>query len=313
MEKSVQSASYEKLMHDYVLKQKRFKYIVKQIQKSIISCEYKNKGYSLNEYVKKKWNISQAQAYRYLISAKVMDVLDEFEIQPNYVNLCKILYNHAKTSEQLKLLWKTLLKKANGKPYYINSSHVSKTWKELYNDKKYSDICHYEDNIIKKIENSLSNNLINSKINSNKRLNSESTNCHTFENTKVTLPFSSSKSEIISTNQTRSLPLSTVSSKSTFSHQAVPIISYNMPVFSPITTTVSSIMPSITIPPLTSSNPIVTSNIPNISSTINEINGTYFNQNQIISSNESIITLYYIQSPIPIKNSIYPPYQIHQL
>jgi len=46
-------------MHDYVLKQKRFKYIVKQIQKSIISCEYKNKGYSLNEYVKKKWNISQ--------------------------------------------------------------------------------------------------------------------------------------------------------------------------------------------------------------------------------------------------------------
>ncbi|KAG4092793.1 hypothetical protein H8356DRAFT_1429195 [Neocallimastix lanati (nom. inval.)] len=170
MEKSIPNVSYEKLIHDYILKQKRFKYDVKQIQKSIISCDYKKKGYSLNEYVKKKWNISQKEAYRFLIAAKVMDTLDEFEIQPNYINLCKSLYNYAKTSDQLKLLWKTLLKEANGKPYCINSSHVSKTWKELCNNKKYSNICHYEDTIIKKLGTSL----LNSKSNNNNNINSSS-------------------------------------------------------------------------------------------------------------------------------------------
>ncbi|KAG4096741.1 hypothetical protein H8356DRAFT_1309411 [Neocallimastix lanati (nom. inval.)] len=147
MEQSSSNVSYEKLIQDYISKQRRFKYLVKQIQKAIESCEYKRHGYSLNEFTKKNWNISQIEAYRYIIAAKVMDQLQEFEIQPNYVNLCKSLYNYAKTPEQLKLLWKTLLNKAKGRPYYINSSHVSKTWKELYQDKKYTHICHYEESI----------------------------------------------------------------------------------------------------------------------------------------------------------------------
>jgi len=59
METPISNNSYEKLINDYVLKQKRFKYLVKQIQMTINACEYKKYGYSLSEYVKRKWNISQ--------------------------------------------------------------------------------------------------------------------------------------------------------------------------------------------------------------------------------------------------------------
>jgi len=55
----------------------------------------------------------------------------------------------------MKLLWGSLLNKAQNRPDCINSSHVSKAWKELCNDKKYFHICHFEEDIMSKIEESL--------------------------------------------------------------------------------------------------------------------------------------------------------------
>jgi len=48
-----------------------------------------------------------------------------------------------------------ILKKINKNVDLINSTIVAKTWNELRNDKKYSYICHYEDSIMTKFENSL--------------------------------------------------------------------------------------------------------------------------------------------------------------
>ncbi|ORX45735.1 hypothetical protein BCR36DRAFT_107800, partial [Piromyces finnis] len=55
----------------------------------------------------------------------------------------------------MKLLWEAVLKKSNNQPDNINSSHITKIWKELCLDKRYSHICHYEDDIINKVEKSL--------------------------------------------------------------------------------------------------------------------------------------------------------------
>ncbi|KAL6591729.1 hypothetical protein U3516DRAFT_570081 [Neocallimastix sp. 'constans'] len=142
------------LSNAYLQKQNTFVALVKEVQFSLISKEYKKQGYSLNEFIKMKWNISQAQAYRYLICAKVLDQLKEFEIKPSYERLCRSLYNNAKTSSQMKLLWSTVLIKAGGRPDFINSTHISKIWKELSQNKRYDDICHFEDNIMNKIEKS---------------------------------------------------------------------------------------------------------------------------------------------------------------
>jgi hypothetical protein len=55
----------------------------------------------------------------------------------------------------MKLLWSTVLIKAGGRPDFINSTHISKIWKELSQNKQYDDICHFEDNIMNKVEKSL--------------------------------------------------------------------------------------------------------------------------------------------------------------
>ncbi|OUM57338.1 hypothetical protein PIROE2DRAFT_17716, partial [Piromyces sp. E2] len=95
------------------------------------------------------------QAYRYLLCAKIIDQLEEFEIQPNYERLCRSLNKYAKTTQQLKLLWGMILKKINNNVDLITSSLVSKTWNELCKDKTYSHICHFEESIITKVENSI--------------------------------------------------------------------------------------------------------------------------------------------------------------
>eukprot|EP00833_Pecoramyces_ruminatium_P006439 jgi/Orpsp1_1/1180471/evm.model.c7180000073546.1 len=141
----------------YLKKQNSFKILVKDVQFSLQSKEYKNLNCSLDEFVKMKWNISKylVKAYRYLISAKVIDQLQEFEIQPCYERICRALFNVAKTQKQMKLLWSSILKSAGNRPDSINSSHVKKMWKILCNDKKYSKICHFEDEIMNKVEKSL--------------------------------------------------------------------------------------------------------------------------------------------------------------
>jgi len=50
---------YNRYNNIYFSKQRKFKCLVKRVQKAIITKEYKKQGYSLNNYVKKNWNISQ--------------------------------------------------------------------------------------------------------------------------------------------------------------------------------------------------------------------------------------------------------------
>jgi len=95
----------------YFEKQNAFVTLMKDVQISLNSKKYKVDGYSFKDYIKMRWNISQAQAYRYLICAKVLDQLEEFEIKPSYERLCRSLNNIVKTPVQMKLLWSTILKK----------------------------------------------------------------------------------------------------------------------------------------------------------------------------------------------------------
>ncbi|ORY44582.1 hypothetical protein LY90DRAFT_671597 [Neocallimastix californiae] len=165
------NAIFETIYSTYIEKQKKFKDLVKSVQYHLNLKEYKKQGYSFDEYVKMKWNISKAQAYRYLISAKVLDQLEEFDIQPSYERLCRSLNSYAKTTLQLKLLWKTILNKIGTTPDNISCLFVAKVWKELCNDKRYSNICHYEENIIDRVEKTLNK---YSKSIKHKQLNSKS-------------------------------------------------------------------------------------------------------------------------------------------
>ncbi|KAG4101949.1 hypothetical protein H8356DRAFT_1033258 [Neocallimastix lanati (nom. inval.)] len=184
----------------YFEKQKKFVALVKDIQISLNLKEYKKQGYTFNQYIKMKWNISQAQAYRYLICAKVLDQLEEFEIKPSYERLCKSLSKVAKTPAEIKILWSVILKKTGGRPNCINSTHINNIWKEICFSKKYSDVCKYEGDIMNKIEKSLNkfenekkhkqinnnnnnnnnNSNINIKINNNNNIN----NCNNSNNFK---------------------------------------------------------------------------------------------------------------------------------
>eukprot|EP00833_Pecoramyces_ruminatium_P015339 jgi/Orpsp1_1/1189371/evm.model.d7180000071489.1 len=46
------------LFNIYLEKQRKFVALVKDIQSSLNSKEYKNQGYSLGQYSKMRWNIS---------------------------------------------------------------------------------------------------------------------------------------------------------------------------------------------------------------------------------------------------------------
>ncbi|OUM64373.1 hypothetical protein PIROE2DRAFT_8845 [Piromyces sp. E2] len=119
----------------YFAKQEKFRKLAMEIKKSL----------DAKEYIK-------IEAYRYLLSAKVLDQLNEFTIQPNYECLCRSLAKYAKTTQQMKLLWSTILLKVNGQLNMITTTYVSKVWKELCTDSKYSHICHFEDDIMNKVD-----------------------------------------------------------------------------------------------------------------------------------------------------------------
>ncbi|OUM64377.1 hypothetical protein PIROE2DRAFT_8849 [Piromyces sp. E2] len=127
----------------YLDKQTNFKNLVMNIKTSLESKEYNTLGQNLNDY-----HVS----YRYLLSAKVLDQLKEFTIQPNYECLCRALAKYAKTTPQMKLLWTNILLKVNDKLNMITTMLVSKVWKELCNDKRYYHICHYEDDLMNKVD-----------------------------------------------------------------------------------------------------------------------------------------------------------------
>jgi len=190
-----------KYQNSYFEKQESFKALVREIQHFLQSKEGKPENCSVEEYIRKKWNISKTQAYRYVISAKVIDQLAEFEIQPCYERICRALYNCAKTPNQMKLLWGSVLQMAGSNPDSINSSHVTKMWKKLCADNKYSKICHFEDEIMNKIEVSLNkhskemkhkqlNNLLSPKSNTSSpvvSLNGTMNNTNTMNNSNSQL------------------------------------------------------------------------------------------------------------------------------
>ncbi|KAL6631914.1 hypothetical protein U3516DRAFT_775570 [Neocallimastix sp. 'constans'] len=72
------------------------------------------------------------KTYRYLISAKVLDQLEEFEILPCCENLCRFLYNCTETPEQIKLLWRTVINNMGSNPESINVSYVRQIWNEFF-------------------------------------------------------------------------------------------------------------------------------------------------------------------------------------
>jgi hypothetical protein len=178
----------------YFEKQRKFVALIKEIQNSLNSKEYKNQGYTFNEYIKIKWNISQAQAYRYLLCGRVLDQLEEFEIKPSYERLCKALATVAKTPIQMKILWSAILKKTGGRPDCVNSTHVNNIWKEICSNKNYSDICKYEGDIMNKIEKSLSkfeNEKKHKRLNSNKEINKLNNNNNNININNININISS--------------------------------------------------------------------------------------------------------------------------
>ncbi|OUM64374.1 hypothetical protein PIROE2DRAFT_20526 [Piromyces sp. E2] len=52
----------------------------------------------------------------------------------------------------MKLLWSTILLKINGQLNMITITYVGKIWKELCTDSRYSHICHFEDDIMNKVD-----------------------------------------------------------------------------------------------------------------------------------------------------------------
>ncbi|KAG4083183.1 hypothetical protein H8356DRAFT_968439 [Neocallimastix lanati (nom. inval.)] len=116
---------YNRQLTSYLIKQKKFLSFIKNIQNTIETKNYKKEGYTFDSFVKKKWNITKAQIYRYLIAAKILDQLKEFEILPNYERLCRCIAKLAKTPEQVKLLWKTVLDKVSFSYDSLNSNYGS--------------------------------------------------------------------------------------------------------------------------------------------------------------------------------------------
>ncbi|OUM61623.1 hypothetical protein PIROE2DRAFT_12317 [Piromyces sp. E2] len=82
------------------------------------------KNFNLKSFYLEKQNKFISLAYRYLLCAKVIEKLKEYEIKPSYERLHNII-----------------------------TSNINKYWtEELCMNKQYSHICHYEDNIISKVE-----------------------------------------------------------------------------------------------------------------------------------------------------------------
>jgi len=85
----------------------------------------------------------------------------------------------------MKLLWSSILLKVNNRLDLITTTLVGKVWNDIYHDKKYFHICHYEEDIINKID-------IKLKERSNqlrkKQMNYVSNNANTSTSTSFTYP-----------------------------------------------------------------------------------------------------------------------------
>ncbi|ORX52515.1 hypothetical protein BCR36DRAFT_30547 [Piromyces finnis] len=115
----------------YQKKQERFKKTAFGVQTIVSRKLYRAANLTVEEYFRKKWNISRAQVYRFLDAADVLRQLKDFTFTPRHELLCRTLKHYAKTSEHMVILWQAVLDKAKDKLTSINSGLITKVWNEL--------------------------------------------------------------------------------------------------------------------------------------------------------------------------------------
>jgi len=127
----------------------------------------------------------------------------------------------------MKLLWSTILKKTDNKPEYINSNYISKVWNELCKNEKYSHICHFEDDIMTKVEKSLNHHSSNKKHKQLKSIKSRS-QINNLPSPTFSESLSESSSEFSSSisNNNINNSLSPISNCSSISNETIPINNY---------------------------------------------------------------------------------------
>ncbi|OUM64387.1 hypothetical protein PIROE2DRAFT_8860 [Piromyces sp. E2] len=268
---------------NYLHKQVKFKSLVKEVQTSLDSKEYVKLGLSFDQFVK---------AYRYLLSAKVSNQLEEFTVQPNYECLCRTLAKYAKTTSQMKLLWSSILKKVNNKLELITTPLVTKVWKELSSNKQYSHICHFEDEIMNKLE----------KYSVNKQLKRIQMN-------KSTGNSSNTSSTSTNVNQCNSISYS-------YSSVSTPTISYSTPTISYSTPTISYSIPPTTSTTSSSSTIIYSGNTYNsvANNYYSPVNSPHFIAQTIIPQNNGTTINHEINTTyIPVSIPLSPNSQCSQI
>jgi len=137
-----------------------------------------------------------------------------YNYNKDYERLCRSLNSVTETPQQIKLLWGTIVKRYRNTPDNINSSMISKVWKELYNDKKYFHICHIDKKFNDKIEQTLVNysrriksKQINSKTNNsstNNKINTSSKNKASLNNKIIDYGISEAVYQSIINNNNKS-------------------------------------------------------------------------------------------------------------
>jgi len=120
----------------YQKKQERFKKTAFGVQTIVSRKLYRAANLTVEEYFRKKWNISRAQVYRFLDAADVLRQLKDFSFTPRHELLCRTLKHYAKTHEDMVLLWQSVLDKAQNKLTSINSGLITKVWEELVSSGK---------------------------------------------------------------------------------------------------------------------------------------------------------------------------------
>lgn len=115
----------------YQKKQERFKKTAFGVQTIVSRKLYRAANLTVEEYFRKKWNISRAQVYRFLDAADVLRQLKDFTFTPRHELLCRTLKHYAKTNEHMVLLWQSVLDKAQNKLTSINSGLITTVWEEL--------------------------------------------------------------------------------------------------------------------------------------------------------------------------------------
>ncbi|KAG4107929.1 hypothetical protein H8356DRAFT_973545, partial [Neocallimastix lanati (nom. inval.)] len=123
--------NFSREIYIYHKKQEKFKNTVMGVHTIVSKKLYRLSDLTLEEYFRNRWKISRAQVYRFLDAAEVLKQLEDFTFLPSHELLCRTLKQHAKCTEHIKILWKTVLNKVDDHLTSINSSLISNTWLEL--------------------------------------------------------------------------------------------------------------------------------------------------------------------------------------